>query len=117
MNASVKQEHLAPWLRGFSEAGDGARTHDPQLGKLMLYQLSYARVAAILAPDEARGRRRSVAPRLGIVGGRWAQGKRDTLNCRRLRRETNDRHRTRARTHRQSPRRAREGDPGRGRER
>ena len=28
----------------FVEAGDGARTHDPQLGKLMLYQLSYARV-------------------------------------------------------------------------
>jgi|SRR5215212_5149620 hypothetical protein len=27
-----------------AEAGDGARTHDPQLGKLMLYQLSYARV-------------------------------------------------------------------------
>ena len=26
-----------------AEAGDGARTHDPQLGKLMLYQLSYAR--------------------------------------------------------------------------
>jgi len=26
-----------------SQAGDGARTHDPQLGKLMLYQLSYAR--------------------------------------------------------------------------
>jgi hypothetical protein len=26
------------------QAGDGARTHDPQLGKLMLYQLSYARV-------------------------------------------------------------------------
>ena len=33
-----------PRLRGFLEAGDGARTHDPQLGKLMLYQLSYARV-------------------------------------------------------------------------
>jgi hypothetical protein len=30
--------------QGFCEAGDGARTHDPQLGKLMLYQLSYARV-------------------------------------------------------------------------
>jgi hypothetical protein len=29
---------------GLLEAGDGARTHDPQLGKLMLYQLSYARV-------------------------------------------------------------------------
>lgn len=25
------------------EAGDGARTRDPQLGKLMLYQLSYSR--------------------------------------------------------------------------
>ena len=24
-------------------AGNGARTRDPQLGKLMLYQLSYAR--------------------------------------------------------------------------
>jgi hypothetical protein len=31
-------------------AGDGARTHDPQLGKLMLYQLSYARVATYLSP-------------------------------------------------------------------
>jgi len=35
------------WL---CEAGDGARTHDPQLGKLMLYQLSYARVANHLTP-------------------------------------------------------------------
>ena len=26
------------------EAGDRARTGDPQLGKLMLYQLSYARM-------------------------------------------------------------------------
>ena len=31
------------------EAGDGARTHDPQLGKLMLYQLSYARNPSRLA--------------------------------------------------------------------
>ena len=45
-----------------TEAGDGARTHDPQLGKLMLYQLSYAREAPILATPanwaprvEARG--------------------------------------------------------------
>src|SRR4051812_9042698 len=30
-----------PWFR--AEAGEGARTLDPQLGKLMLYQLSYAR--------------------------------------------------------------------------
>jgi chromate reductase, NAD(P)H dehydrogenase (quinone) len=28
---------------GFCGAGNGVRTHDPQLGKLMLYQLSYAR--------------------------------------------------------------------------
>ncbi len=28
---------------GLSGADDGARTHDPQLGKLMLYQLSYVR--------------------------------------------------------------------------
>jgi hypothetical protein len=27
------------------EAGDGVRTRDPQLGKLMLYQLSYSRAA------------------------------------------------------------------------
>ena len=38
-----------PRSRLNSEAGDGARTHDPQLGKLMLYQLSYAREACILA--------------------------------------------------------------------
>src|SRR5688500_1395013 len=31
----------------FGQAGDGARTHDPQLGKLMLYQLSYARAVAV----------------------------------------------------------------------
>ena len=29
-----------------TKADDGARTHDPQLGKLMLYQLSYVRVLA-----------------------------------------------------------------------
>ena len=29
--------------RGFFEADDGVRTRDPQLGKLMLYQLSYVR--------------------------------------------------------------------------
>jgi hypothetical protein len=28
----------------FSRADDGVRTRDPQLGKLMLYQLSYVRV-------------------------------------------------------------------------
>ena len=28
---------------GFTGAGNGVRTRDPQLGKLMLYQLSYSR--------------------------------------------------------------------------
>jgi hypothetical protein len=28
----------------FVEAANGARTRDPQLGKLMLYQLSYRRL-------------------------------------------------------------------------
>jgi hypothetical protein len=31
------------------EADDGDRTRDPQLGKLMLYQLSYVRAHPILA--------------------------------------------------------------------
>jgi hypothetical protein len=31
------------------EADDGDRTRDPQLGKLMLYQLSYVRAHSILA--------------------------------------------------------------------
>ena len=34
----------AKWPYREPEAGEGARTLDPQLGKLMLYQLSYARV-------------------------------------------------------------------------
>src|SRR4051794_19164853 len=36
------------------EAGDGVRTHDPQLGKLMLYQLSYARVEPNPSGSECR---------------------------------------------------------------
>jgi hypothetical protein len=32
-----------------AKADDGDRTRDPQLGKLMLYQLSYVRVDRILA--------------------------------------------------------------------
>ncbi len=31
---------------GFCGAGNGTRTRDPQLGKLMLYQLSYSRPQA-----------------------------------------------------------------------
>ena len=42
-----------PGLR-FTGARDGGRTRDPQLGKLMLYQLSYSRVAARLADGPRR---------------------------------------------------------------
>src|SRR3954464_9971421 len=38
------------WL---SEAGDETRTRDPQLGKLMLYQLSYTRAGRILAVSDS----------------------------------------------------------------
>src|SRR5439155_43754 len=40
--------------RSWYRAGDGARTRDPQLGRLMLYQLSYAR-----APQSGGGRIRT----------------------------------------------------------
>jgi integrase len=36
--------------RGFVGAGNGVRTRDPQLGKLMLYQLSYARIRSSSKP-------------------------------------------------------------------
>jgi hypothetical protein len=38
--ASLKTDY------GFVRADDGARTRDPQLGKLMLYQLSYVRACS-----------------------------------------------------------------------
>jgi hypothetical protein len=34
---------IRPCLRKIIGAGNGARTRDPKLGKLVLYQLSYAR--------------------------------------------------------------------------
>jgi hypothetical protein len=52
--AVVNQSRLYPLrvrIAGWRlfEADDGVRTRDPQLGKLMLYQLSYVRAALILA--------------------------------------------------------------------
>ena len=35
--------------RAFGGAGNGVRTRDPKLGKLVLYQLSYARPQALTA--------------------------------------------------------------------
>ena len=34
-----------------SGAGDGLRTRDPELGKLVLYQLSYTRIAVRVSAD------------------------------------------------------------------
>src|SRR5205823_11087208 len=55
------------------KADDGVRTRDPQLGKLMLYQLSYVREASIVTSSDGsrspaqgdRARRR--ADRRGLV--------------------------------------------------
>src|SRR5712692_3722607 len=46
--------------RGLFGAGNGSRTRDPQLGKLMLYQLSYSRPRPLSRADASRG-------------GRWRQ--------------------------------------------
>ena len=40
-----------PELEGLNGAGDGTRTRDPQLGRLMLYQLSYTRKWPISRPS------------------------------------------------------------------
>ncbi len=47
------------------EAGDRARTGDPQLGKLMLYQLSYARKADLPRRDGPEGAGRTARPARG----------------------------------------------------
>ncbi len=39
----TRHEKSPSFLRGFFEAGDGIRTRDPDLGKVVLYQLSYSR--------------------------------------------------------------------------
>jgi hypothetical protein len=48
------------------EAGERARTVDPQLGKLMLYQLSYARVGTVILPAASRVFPLRPQPRTGI---------------------------------------------------
>ena len=45
--------------RTFSKADDGDRTRDPQLGKLMLYQLSYVRARPVY--------RAVSAPQLSVI--------------------------------------------------
>ncbi len=56
-----RESHKIPALG--SGAGNGIRTRDPQLGKLMLYQLSYSRVAVgRSAPKPPFSSRRSTGP-------------------------------------------------------
>ena len=50
VGCGVQAANKKPAERAFFEADDEARTRDPQLGKLMLYQLSYVRATRILAP-------------------------------------------------------------------
>src|SRR6059036_1982379 len=42
VTSSLPRTRSTDWATR-ARAGDGARTRDPQLGRLMLYQLSYAR--------------------------------------------------------------------------
>src|SRR4029079_14248020 len=69
--AKTQQHRMNP------EAGEGARTHDPQLGKLMLYQLSYAREGRIVAvpgrPTTSRGWLRSEATTAKASRGRYSR--------------------------------------------
>jgi hypothetical protein len=71
---SSLSSHVPSW-RG---AGDGARTHDIQLGKLTLYQLSYARVCRGVAAAR-EGSLRGVEVKVAVFGvgvcGRWSGGR------------------------------------------
>jgi hypothetical protein len=50
-SANQLQQAKNPHGAGFQRADDRVRTGDPQLGKLMLYQLSYVRAQVILPGD------------------------------------------------------------------
>ena len=55
-----RRTHLTAFLltlhrgRGHDRAGNGTRTRDPNLGKVVLYQLSYSRIV-LPNPVEVRG--------------------------------------------------------------
>ena len=42
-NKKIREITLSDFYWYYNGAGDGFRTRDPKLGKLVLYQLSYAR--------------------------------------------------------------------------
>ena len=47
MTSSLPRKRSTPELHRRERAGDEARTRDPNLGRVMLYQLSYSRMCAI----------------------------------------------------------------------
>jgi hypothetical protein len=60
------------------EAGNGIRTRDPQLGKLMLYQLSYPRIQTRFYPAQdlvAHGIYKLTNPTGGAVSALWGTAK------------------------------------------
>jgi hypothetical protein len=67
MTSSLPRRRSTPELRGplteDSGAGDEIRTRDPQLGRLMLYQLSYTRSKISKFPSGAGGRIRTCVGR------------------------------------------------------
>jgi hypothetical protein len=65
-------------------AGNGTRTRDPNLGKVVLYQLSYSREAVrSLAPDPPQRNDPHQGVRLGRRGGHGGEGDRtpDLVNA------------------------------------
>jgi hypothetical protein len=49
-NNFKKKEVNRKTMTSYPRAGNGTRTRDPQLGKLMLYQLSYSRLIFLCEP-------------------------------------------------------------------
>ena len=51
------------------EAGNGTRTRDPNLGKVVLYQLSYSRVRWKLGEMAVRDKHTTLSPHCPVAAG------------------------------------------------
>ena len=56
---------MQPLILVTARAGNGTRTRDPNLGKVVLYQLSYSRVSGVILVRRQTGRNRFTLP-LGL---------------------------------------------------
>jgi hypothetical protein len=65
-----------PLSGSFVRADDGIRTHDIQLGKLALYQLSYVRLRKPILAGRKKG---SGAASHMVVTGLWGDERRNAL--------------------------------------